>query len=119
MNITGTVNPPDLQSYFFEVADANADPNTVVWTPVTLPSHRRHRWHARPVQHDHRQNGVCIRLRPHSGEITVVTVTPLHLENDPNAAAAGHRSDAGACRARSRAAPDRRQRSSRAGWRAA
>ena len=38
VNITGTVNPPDLQSYFFEVADASADPNTVVWTPVTLPS---------------------------------------------------------------------------------
>jgi hypothetical protein len=38
VDIMGTVNPPDLQSYFFEVADANADPNTASWTPVTLPS---------------------------------------------------------------------------------
>ncbi len=38
VEITGTVNPPDLQNYFFEMADYNADPTTVSWTPVTLPS---------------------------------------------------------------------------------
>src|SRR5271154_550452 len=38
ITITGTVNPPDLMNYFFEVADANADPTTASWTPVTLPS---------------------------------------------------------------------------------
>src|SRR5262245_35594609 len=38
VNITGTVNPPDLQNYFFEVSDASQDPATAVWTPVTLPS---------------------------------------------------------------------------------
>ncbi len=89
VNITGTVNPPDLQSYFFEVADASADPNTVVWTPVTLPSRTAvtggtlAQFNTTIVQ-----NGVyTLRLRVvhTSGEITVVTVTPLRIENDPNA----------------------------------
>ncbi|MCC6803123.1 MAG: hypothetical protein IT319_09580 [Anaerolineae bacterium] len=89
VTITGTVNPSDLQTYFFEVADANADPNTTAWTPVTLPS-------SAPVTGGALAqfnttivaNGVyTLRLRVihTSGEITVVTVTPLRIENDPNA----------------------------------
>lgn len=89
VNITGTVNPPDLQTYFFEVADANADPNTVTWTPVTLPS-RNPVVNGTLAQFNSTivQNGVyTLRLRVvhTSGEITVVTVTPLRIENDPNA----------------------------------
>jgi hypothetical protein len=38
LDVVGTVNPSDLQSYFFEVADSSLDPNTATWTPVTLPS---------------------------------------------------------------------------------
>ena len=35
--IRGTVNPPDLQSYFLEIAPYGVDPETAVWTPVSLP----------------------------------------------------------------------------------
>ncbi len=36
VQVTGTVNPPDLQSYFLEVADYGAD--NPLWIPVSLPS---------------------------------------------------------------------------------
>ena len=80
VTITGTVNPPDLQNYFFEVADASADPNTATWTPVTLPSRNaRHQRHAGAVEHDSivadRQSIRCACASSiTSGEITVVTV---------------------------------------------
>ncbi len=90
VTITGTVNPPDLQSYFFEVADASVDPNSATWTPVTLPSRN-------PVDNGTLAqfnttivaNGVyTLRLRVvhQSGDISVVTVTPLRIENAPGAA---------------------------------
>ncbi|MDZ4766596.1 MAG: hypothetical protein SGI73_18825 [Chloroflexota bacterium] len=40
ITIFGTVNPPDLQAYFLEVTDYaayTANPDTALWTPVTLP----------------------------------------------------------------------------------
>ncbi len=85
ITITGTVNPPDLMNYFFEVADANADPNSANWTPVTLPSKN-------PVT-----NGPLAQLntsivpdglytlRLHvvhtTGQSTYVTVGPLRFSN--------------------------------------
>lgn len=85
IDVTGTVNPPDLQSYFFEVADATADPNTALWTPITLPSRT-------PVI-----NGTLTQLNTSiiadgtytlrlrviltSGQITVATVGPLTFAN--------------------------------------
>lgn len=38
VQIRGTINPPGLQTYFFEVANFADDPETAVWTPVTLPA---------------------------------------------------------------------------------
>ncbi len=38
VDVFGTVNPPDLQSYFLEVSDYTDIPDTAVWTPVSLPS---------------------------------------------------------------------------------
>jgi hypothetical protein len=38
VEVTGTVNPSNLQSYFLEVANFTEDPATARWTPVTLPS---------------------------------------------------------------------------------
>jgi hypothetical protein len=37
VDVTGTVNPPNLQQYFLEVAPFSMDPNAATWTPVTLP----------------------------------------------------------------------------------
>jgi|FLYN01.1.fsa_nt_gi hypothetical protein len=36
VNVTGTVNPPDLQNYFLEVSEYGAE--TPLWIPVSLPS---------------------------------------------------------------------------------
>lgn len=36
VNIIGTVNPPNLQSYFLEAADTQAQPP--VWVPISLPA---------------------------------------------------------------------------------
>ncbi len=85
LDVTGTVNPPDLQSYFFEVADATADPNTALWTPITLPSRT-------PVT-----NGILTQLNTSiiadgaytlrlrvihtSGEISIATVGSLTFAN--------------------------------------
>ncbi|MBE2269487.1 MAG: hypothetical protein IAE80_14725 [Anaerolinea sp.] len=38
VDVYGTVNPPNLQSYFVEVADFSTDPAIAAWTPVTLPA---------------------------------------------------------------------------------
>ncbi len=38
VNVVGTVNPPDLQFYYLEIAPFLADPATAVWSPVTLPA---------------------------------------------------------------------------------
>jgi hypothetical protein len=38
INVIGTVNPPDLQTYYLEIANYETDPATAVWTPVSLPS---------------------------------------------------------------------------------
>jgi hypothetical protein len=37
VEVLGTVNPPGLRSYFLEVADFVENPDTAVWTPVSLP----------------------------------------------------------------------------------
>ncbi len=37
VDVIGTVNPPNLQGYFLEVAEFALDPATASWTPVTLP----------------------------------------------------------------------------------
>lgn len=90
VTITGTVNPPDLQSYFFEVVDATADPNTGAGTPVTLPSRT-------PVVNGAlaqlnttivANGSYTLRLRVfhQSGDISVVTVTPITIDNVPGAA---------------------------------
>lgn len=84
--IMGTVNPPDLQNYFFEMADARVDPANATWTPVTLPSRT-------PVT-----NGVLaqlnttvlpdgiytlrLRVLRQSGETTFLTVSPLRIANN-------------------------------------
>lgn len=36
--VYGTVNPPDLQSYYLEVAEYPTDPETAAWTPISLPT---------------------------------------------------------------------------------
>ncbi len=93
VTITGTVNPPNLQSYFFEIADASADPATTTWIPVTLPSKN-------PVT-----NGTLAlfnttvlpdgvyTLRLHvlhtSGDPTFLTVTPLRIANTGNTGGQG------------------------------
>lgn len=38
VDVYGTVNPPNLQSYYLEVAEYGADPATALWTPITLPT---------------------------------------------------------------------------------
>jgi hypothetical protein len=38
VEITGTIAPPGLVAYFFEVAPFLSDPATTTWTPVTLPA---------------------------------------------------------------------------------
>ena len=38
VDVFGTVNLPNLQSYYLEVADYAQDPETALWTPITLPS---------------------------------------------------------------------------------
>jgi hypothetical protein len=85
VDIVGTVNPPDLQSYFFEVADANADPNTASWTPVTLPS-RTAVVDGRLAQFVTNMipDGLYtlrVRVIHQSGEITFATVGPLNITN--------------------------------------
>jgi len=37
VDVVGTVNPPNLQAYFLEVAEFALDPASASWTPVTLP----------------------------------------------------------------------------------
>ncbi len=85
VEIIGTVNPPDLQGYYFEVADANADPNSATWTPVTLPSRTPvtngtlAQWNTASIA-----DGVYT-LRLHvlhqGGAATYVTVTPVRISN--------------------------------------
>lgn len=38
VEVTGTVNLPNIMSYFLEVSPFSLDPATGTWTPVTLPS---------------------------------------------------------------------------------
>jgi len=40
IQVQGTINPPGMQSYFLAVADFNADPAVVQWTPISLPDTR-------------------------------------------------------------------------------
>ena len=86
VEITGTVSSPDLQNYFFEVADATVDPNTATWTPITLPSKT-------PVTNGTlaqlntsivADGSYTLRLRVFhtSGDPTVVTVGPLTFANN-------------------------------------
>jgi len=86
VTVTGTVSPPDLQQYFFEVANAATDPNTATWTPVTLPSKT-------PVTNGTlaqlntsivADGSYTLRLRVFhtSGDVTVVTVGPLTFTNN-------------------------------------
>ncbi len=85
VTITGTVNPPDLQNYFFEMADFNADPNTVSWTPVSLPSRT-------PVVDGTLgilNTGIVpdgiytlrLRVQHQSGETSFATVSPIRIGN--------------------------------------
>ena len=86
VTISGTVNPPDLQNYFFEVADASVDPNGATWTPITLPSKT-------PVTNGPlaqlntsivADGSYTLRLRVFhtSGDPTIVTVGPLTFTNN-------------------------------------
>ncbi|MEP7290345.1 MAG: hypothetical protein ABI835_01125 [Chloroflexota bacterium] len=85
-SIIGTVNSPDLQNYFFEMADASADPETVNWTPVTLPSRTPVVDGAlAPLNTTILPDGIyTLRLRVlhQSGETTFVTVGPLRIANN-------------------------------------
>ncbi|MBI1258135.1 MAG: hypothetical protein GC204_11745 [Chloroflexi bacterium] len=92
VEITGTVSSPDLQNYFFEVADATVDPNTATWTPITLPSKT-------PVTNGTlaqlntsivADGSYTLRLRVFhtSGDPTVVTVGPLTFTNNGQIVAA-------------------------------
>ena len=86
VSIIGTVNPPDLQNYFFEMADASLDPATASWTPVTLPSRN-------PVVEGTLAqlnttivpDGIyTLRLRVvlQGGQTTFLTVGPLRIANN-------------------------------------
>lgn len=85
ISIVGTVNPPDLQNYFFEMADASAEPATATWTPVTLPSR------SAVIDGTLAQLNTTIvpdgiytlRLRVllQSGETSFLTVGPLRIAN--------------------------------------
>jgi len=85
VSLAGTVNPPDLQNYFFEMADYNADPNTATWTPVTLPSRNAVVGGTLALLNTTiMPDGLyTLRLRVlhQSGETTFVTVGPLRVAN--------------------------------------
>jgi hypothetical protein len=88
VDIVGTVNPPDLQSYFFEVADANADPATASWTPVTLPSRTAIvngtlAQFATTMIPDGTYT-LRVRVIHQNGESTFATVGPLRIANGAN-----------------------------------
>jgi hypothetical protein len=86
VSISGTVNPPDLQNYFFEMADYSADPNTAVWTPVTLPSRNAVVGGTLALLNTTiLPDGIyTLRLRVlhQSGETTFVTVAPIRIANN-------------------------------------
>ncbi len=84
--VAGTVNPADLQNYFFEMALASADPETAIWIPVTDLS-RTPVTNGTLTQLDTTivPDGVyTLRLRVlrTSGETTFVTVGPLRIANN-------------------------------------
>ncbi len=86
VEITGTVNPPDLQNYFFEMADYNADPSTASWTPVSLPSRAAVTNGTLALLNTAIVPDGIYTLRAHvlhqSGETTFVTVGPLRIGNN-------------------------------------
>ncbi|MDL1901716.1 hypothetical protein FBR02_13200 [Anaerolineae bacterium CFX9] len=85
VEITGTVNLPNVQSYFFEVSDFLSDPASTTWLPVTLPSNAivtdgvLAQWDTRVLP-----TGVyALRLRVFltTGEIVEVLVRPIVVDN--------------------------------------
>src|SRR5690606_14622872 len=85
VEVTGTVNPSNLQSYFLEVANFTENPDTARWTPVSLPSRTPvtngviARWDTSIVP----DGTYTLRLRVvlTSGQTEYVMVRPLRVAN--------------------------------------
>ncbi len=83
VNVTGTVNPPDMQNYFLEVSEYGAE--TPLWIPVSLPSTQPvvdgvlAQWVTTLTPDGVYELRLHVRLR--SGEDLYYTVGPVRVAN--------------------------------------
>lgn len=95
VEIVGTVNPPNLQSYFLETAryDPAAPDALVTWIPVALPTAQTvtedvlAQWNTTTVTDGLYQLRLQVLLQ--TGETRFVTVAPLRVANGSGVASTG------------------------------